>query len=133
MKSYIFLLLFALALASVPLASAGQAPDPQLQTAHDQLAVAFECFPPPYVSVDCVTLAGGTVVTTFAKSFGAPIIAQALRDGSSKEWTVDAFSCALNEGGSFASMSQGFHPWKNDLLDFCNACVDNSSCLSLVP
>jgi hypothetical protein len=134
MKSYICLLLFALALSSVPSANAGQAPDPELAIAHDTFADAFTCVPPPYVSVECLTFSGGMVVTKFTKLFGGQIIAQAIQAGSSpREWRVDANSCLLAENGDFTSTSQGFHPWKRELLDVCKACVDDATCLSLLP
>jgi hypothetical protein len=136
MKSYIYLLLFALALPSVPLANAGQAEDPELANAHQAFDEALICVPPPYVSVECVTLAGGSVVTKFTKVFGDQIIAQAIQDGSSpREWRVytNPLSCGSINTGFFASKGQGFHPWKSDILNFCTACVNDSTCLSLLP
>lgn len=134
MKLYIYLLLFALALPSVPLANAGQAEDPELANARQAFSEALSCVPQPYFSVDCLTLPGGTVVAKFSTIFGNGIIAQAIQDGSSpREWTVytNTLSCHSIDSGLFSSTGQGFHPWKRDLLDFCAACVDDPSCLSL--
>jgi len=137
MKSYIYLLLFALALPSVPLANAGQAEDPELLIARYEFDQALICVPPPYVFVECLTLSGGSVQTTFTKMFGEQIIAQAIQDGSfPREWRVQTLpnSCGLpTDRGNFNSIGQGFHPWKRDILDFCTACVDDPSCLSIQP
>jgi hypothetical protein len=77
------------------------------------------------------------VVTKFTKLNTDQIIAQAIQDGSApKEWRVSAtslLSCDVANNGIFTSMSQGFHPWKREILDFCKTCVDDSSCLTLVP
>jgi hypothetical protein len=134
MKSYICLLLLALALCSFASANAGQAPDPELAIAHDTFADALACVPPPYASVECLTFSGGMVVTKFTKLFGQQVIAQAIQSGSSpREWRVDANACLLTDNGIFTSTSQGFHPWKRELLEVCKACVDDPSCLSLQP
>jgi hypothetical protein len=140
MKKYLYFLLFALALPSVPLANAGQAPDPELQVAHDTLAGAFTCVPPPYMLVECQSLSGGLVVTKYMKFNADQIIAQAVPGGSTKEWRVSAhgvnpdnLACQVDDNGDFTSMNKGFHPWKRELLDVCKACVDDPSCLSLLP
>ena len=54
MKSYIYLLLFALALPAVPLANAGQAEDPALEAAHQAFEEALNCVRPPYAKVEWV-------------------------------------------------------------------------------
>ena len=136
-KLHLCLSLLTLALTSASWANAGQAPDPELAVAHDMLVDAFTCVPPPYMSVECLTFAGGMVVTKFTTFNADQIIAQAIQDGSApKEWRVSAnslLSCGVVDNGIFSSMSQGFHPWKRELLDVCKACVDDPSCLTLLP
>ena len=135
MKSYIYLLLFALALPSVPLANAGQAPDPQLEKALQTFEAALLCVPPPYVLVECVPLPGGSLVTKFIKGPTDQIIAQSL---APREWRVsaqgvslDGLICQVVDNDDFTSKGQGFHPWKRDLSDFCAACVNDPDCLRL--
>ena len=140
MKSYIYSLLFALALASVPAAYAGQSPDPELADAQKMLDDAFICVPPPYYLVECMTHPGGTAEVRFHKVNFGEIIAQAVQQGSSpREWSVSTSSifttptCPVEDRGVFTSKGQGFHPWKNELLDSCAACVNDPECLSLLP
>ena len=145
MKTYIYSLLIALALASVPAAYAGQSPDPALEAAHIALEKALICVPPPYYIVECLTFPGGTAEVRFHKVNFGEINAQAIQDGSAaREWIVQAnlffSSCtewensdSFADDGTFTSKGQGFHPWKSDILDFCAACVNNSDCLSLLP
>jgi len=136
MKSYIYLLLLALALPSVPSANAGQAEDPELLIARQVFdnAMSLDCIPPPYYFVQCLTYAGGTAEVRFSNNTGE-IIAQAVQDGSfPREWRVHTLplSCGSIVRGQFDSIGQGFHPWKRDILDFCAACVDNPDCLSSI-
>ena len=136
MKSYIYLLLFALALPAVPLANAGQAEDPALEAAHQAFEEALNCVRPPYAKVECVTQPGGSVVTIFTQMLGDQIIAEALQDGSfPREWRVftNSLTCEPVQTGYFTSKGQGFHPWKRDLLDFCTACLNDLGCLNLAP
>jgi|GEM_PF-6017331 len=137
MKSSLYASLLVLTFCLVPLANAGQSPDPELENAYSAFAQARVCVPPPYFSVQCMTHAGGGAEVRFNKN-GGEIIAQAIQVGSApREWRVyadnEVTSCTMLEDGEFTSKGQGFHPWKRDLLDFCNACVDDASCLTLLP
>ena len=124
MKTYIYRLLFSLALLSVPAAHAGQAPDTQLDAAQTALEEAFICVPEPYYNVQCMPQPGGGAEVRFENNSGL-IVAQALQAGSApREWLVDTFGLAfgcVDGRGEFTSMGQGFHPWKRAILDACEA------------
>lgn len=140
MKSYIYSLLFVLALLFAPLANAGQAEDPALANAQKMFDEALICVPPPYYLVECRTFPGGTAEARFHKVNFGEILAQAIQDGSSpREWRVSTSSifttptCPIADNGAFSSKGQGFNPWKRELLDTCAACVNDPECLSLLP
>jgi hypothetical protein len=136
MKTYLRSLLVALALYFVPVANAGQAPDPELAYARQAFDEVLSCVPQPFFFLECNSLPGGTFIARFSTIAGDGIVAQAIQKGSApKEWRVTATTpaCALADNGIFTSMSQGFHPWKRDLQDFCSACVDDPGCLAIQP
>jgi hypothetical protein len=132
MKTSVALLIFALALLSVPAAHAGQAPDPEFVAARLMLEDARACVPEPYYLVECFTQGGGTAEVRFTKN-GAQIIAQAIQDGL-KEWRVTTQgmnqTCNIAEGELFSN-GPGFRQWKRYLSDTCEACVNDPACLNL--
>ena len=135
MKSYVYALSFACALCFVPLANAAQT-DPELEKAFEAANQAFSCVPGPYYLVTCDTNGGGSVIAQFHNTLtNNTVVLQALQGGGSKEWYVYTGDplCPTNYHGFFNSVPKGFKPWKSEILDACTACVNDSTCLTLVP